>query len=500
MAGSSARRWVIEGACVALFLLIGAASRLYRLEEVPPRISADEYTTTAEVFEILHGKGPPLFGLDWKPMPALTSHATALLMRVVGPTILGMRLLSILLSLLAAALLYGLLRQSCSVAVAWATAVVLLSNPWFLNFSRSGWENIHVGTYWLLFTWCFFSGLRPGARRWLYHLGAGTALALSCYGYFTGRLIVFCWLLCLPLASVLSGRRWRHVLAAYALIAATATLVFAPQLPVTIRNWDSFQQRVITVSIFNVDPAAVGSNSRLSLAASQLWKTTQYLFVGAGIGGVHYAPTDRPPFHWALVPLLLIGMIRALLRWRVGLWWWLLLLVPIIATQGFSVVGDPNLARMAPTCVAFFWFIGYGAGAVADLANQRWRYAAGIILAVGAIAISGQEWRFFEQWMLSPGVANARGGGVDYRDYARWREIQFRRIAAGKSCVPVVEWERPEIREALLRAHSGPEERAGSPDQRSSISEAVKKPPLMLRQAQHERHGPLISLRFFRSP
>jgi 4-amino-4-deoxy-L-arabinose transferase-like glycosyltransferase len=439
---------------ILVLLLIGGALRFERLNDLPPRLSDDEYTTTSEAFLVLHGKGPPLFGLDWKPMPALTTHVTALLMRIVGPTILGVRLLSILLSLAAAILLFAILRWSCSEGVAWCTALVLLSNPWFLNFSRSGWENLHVATYWLLFTWCFFRGLQAQRRQLLYHLGAGAALALSFYGYFTGRLVFVVWLLFFPVAKAVSGRRWCEIASAYAIITVTALLLFAPQVPSLARRWEFFQQRVNAVSLFRTDPTPLGYDSRTALAAHQLWKTSRYLIIGEGIGNVHYSPSDRPPFHPALIPFLLVGMGRALVRWRVGLWWWLLVLIPIIATQGLSVVGDPNLARMAATSVGFFWFIGYGAGAVADIVGERWRRGVVLAMAAGALAVSLQEWRFFEQWMLSPAVASARSAGVDYQDYTRWQEIQFQRIASGRPFISVVEWDRPEVRSALLRGET----------------------------------------------
>ncbi len=433
-----------------LLVILGAGVGLYHLDTVPPRISADEYSTASEVFEILHGKGPPLFGLDWKPMPALTEHVTALLMRAVGPTILGMRLLSILLGILAAVLLFSILRWSCSTLVAWVTAALMLCNPWFLNFMRSGWENLHVGAYWLLLTWCFFSGLRARRWTWLYYAGAGVALALSFYGYFAGRLILLSWLLYFPAAKLFSGRSWRHVITAYAVTSLTAAALFAPELPVVFRQWDRFQGRVRNVSIFSVDPAQHGYSSHLAMAAGQLARTARYLTIGMPIGGVHYAPSARPPFYPLLVPFLLIGMARAAIRWRYGLWWWLLVLVPVVATQGLSNVGDPNLARMAGTCVGFFWFIGYGLGAFAELGGKRLQMAVNVVLVAGALAIGVREWRFFQDWMLSDGVKSARGGGVDYQDYDRWQEIQFARIEAGEHFVNVLDWEKPEIRRRLL--------------------------------------------------
>ena len=445
------RRWV-DGGLVALLVLVGTALRFYELESVPPRLSADEYTTALDVFEINAGKGPPLFGLDWKPMPALTSHLTAVLVRVTGPSILGLRLLSIVLSLVAALLLFVLLRWTCSPGVAFAAALSLLANPWFLNFSRSGWENAHVAAYWLAFSWCFFSGLR--AERWaaVRFVAAGVALALSCYGYFTGRLLVAAWLLFLPVAAAVVRRSWRRVLGGYAITAATAVVLFAPQIPVLVRDWDGFQRRVSNVSLLNADPADQGyapGTSRTAMAADQLWRTVRYLTVGLEIGKVHYSPSARPPLHPILIPFLLLGLVAAAIHWRDGLWWWLLLGVSVTVTQALSV-GAPDLARLVVVCPILFWFIGYGAEVAVGWLPERLRSGATAALAVGALLLTLAEWRYFESWMLSDGVTVTRGGGVDYREYARWQTMQADRLARGRPPLPVVEWERPEVRQAVL--------------------------------------------------
>jgi hypothetical protein len=446
------RRGWVDGALIALLVLIGAGLRVYELESVPPRLSADEYTTALDVFEINAGKGPPLFGLDWKPMPALTSHLTAVLVRVTGPSILGLRLLSIVLSLAAAVLLYVLLRWTAAPGVAFAAALGLLANPWFLNFSRSGWENAHVATYWLAFTWCFFSGLRAERGALMRYAGAGLALALSCYGYFTGRLLVVAWLLFLPLAPAVVRRPWRHVLVAYALTGAIAVALFAPQIPVLVRDWDGFQRRVRNVSLLNADPAEQGyepGTSRAAMAADQLWRTARYLTVGLEIGKVHYSPSARPPLHPVVIPFLLLGLGAAARHRRDGLWWWLLLGVAVVVTQGVSI-GAPDLARLVVACPILFWFVGYGAETAVRWLPQRLRRAATVALALGALVLALVEWRYFESWMLSDGVAVSRGGGVDYREYARWQAMQADRLAHGRPTLPVVDWERPEVREAIM--------------------------------------------------
>jgi hypothetical protein len=272
------------------------------------------------------------------------------------------------------------------------------------------------------------------------------------YGYFSGRLLLVSWFLFLPVAAAIYP--WRETAKVYAAILVIGALLFAPQVPAIARDWDRFQQRVRVVSLLDANPRDHGYGSHVAMAAAQLRETVRYLIVGRGIGGVHYSPSGRPPFHPLLIPFLLIGLGRGLWRWRTGLWWWLLLVVPIVSTQGLSIASDPNLARLAGVCVVFFWFIGYGFAAIVESSNATYRRLAGVALVAFAIGVSVSEWRYFLAWMKSPAVAVARGGGVDYWDYPRWRQLQFERIEQGQRPIHVLEWERPEIRASLLQSLS----------------------------------------------
>jgi hypothetical protein len=154
-----------------------------------------------------------------------------------------------------------------------------------------------------------------------------------------------------------------------------------------------------------------------------------------------------------VIPFLLLGLVAAAVHRRDGLWWWLLLGVAVVVTQGLSI-GAPDLARLVVACPILFWFVGYGAEMAVRGLHPRLRVGTTVALACGALLLAAVEWRYFESWMLSDGVTVTRGGGVDYREYVRWQAMQADRLAHGRPPLPVVEWERPEVRETVLDGHA----------------------------------------------
>jgi hypothetical protein len=180
-----------------------------------------------------------------------------------------------------------------------------------------------------------------------------------------------------------------------------------------------------------------------------LWRTVRYLTIGLEIGKVHYSPSMRPPLHPVLIPFLLLGLVAAAVSWRDGLWWWLSLAVPLVATQGLSI-GAPDLARLVVVCPILFWFVGYGAETFVRWLPRHLRGGATVAIVAGAVLLAVAEWRYYESWMLSDAVSLARGGGVDHREYSRWQAMEQDRLARGRPPLPVVEWERQEVRQAVL--------------------------------------------------
>ncbi|HMN30637.1 MAG TPA: hypothetical protein PKE45_20970, partial [Caldilineaceae bacterium] len=164
----------------------------------------------------------------------------------------------------------------------------------------------------------------------------GAFVGLSLYTYTSSRTVPFVVAFTLG-AGVLFGRRphlpWRRGLAALAVIAATAMLVFAPLGLYFLNHWDIFSDRASEVSIFNQAEAPQGP----LYAFVRSTVRTALMFVTLPDSNMRHNPAQRPVFDWVLAAWLVIGLLVALAHWRrmhylFSPLWFGLLAVPALLT------------------------------------------------------------------------------------------------------------------------------------------------------------------------
>lgn len=224
--GSWRRRiaaFVVNEWALLVLLVFSCAIRFSYLNVFPANLSCDECDNLREIWEINWSGKPGLFDLDWKPQPAFSQHLSALTVRLLGDDprpfvqrlqraaspderraireewkqatadlddLFALRFNSALISVIALLPFYYLMRRSVSRPAALAGVLLLSINPTYLNFSRSGWENVHI----CLATLMAVSGVvraMEGRKPWLLNVvltGVGAAWGL--YGYFSGRAII----------------------------------------------------------------------------------------------------------------------------------------------------------------------------------------------------------------------------------------------------------------------------------------------------------------------
>jgi 4-amino-4-deoxy-L-arabinose transferase-like glycosyltransferase len=210
------------------------AGRAFGLADAPGGLYGDEAVFGLHARALLAGERIDPFGEGMPQIPALWTWLQAGAMAVLGDGVGGLRASSALLHAAASPLLYTLLRRDLGALPAAGGALVLAFAPWSLHFGRLALNEAALVPCTIGAFAALLAALRAGgAGAWV---RAGTFVALC---FYAGNKAVL-----LPPALIAGGAGawlavraharpgaapipWRGLL----LLAATALLAFAPQLP-----------------------------------------------------------------------------------------------------------------------------------------------------------------------------------------------------------------------------------------------------------------------------
>lgn len=363
-AGQLRRR--IEWLILCLVVLAAFLIRVYNLDRFPDTVLADEADNAQSAVRILYNQPPAngFFGFDWTSQPAFSVYKEAAFIAIFGFNIMAMRLPSAVISALTLIPFYLLLRRQLSAVASLLATILLATDVWYLNFSRSGWNCIDICFYMLMAMLFLVLALNtmtsangPRWLKWGHFAMAGFFCALGLYGYPSGRAITLAVAAFFPIALLFNRKHWKTLLLGYLLLFTVEAVAFAPEGVYVARNWDLFNGRSNVVLIFN-SPAYKADPVGTML--HQLDWNIRGPWDGHVNNTPQYSPVGEPQLDQVTSLLTLLGMPLTLalgrLRGRPETWlWWLMLLAGWSLTQ-LLTVGTPNGARgigYMPTLVYF---------------------------------------------------------------------------------------------------------------------------------------------------
>ena len=188
------RAWIV------LILLAAAGLRLLMLGDarpgmtgVPPGMTHDEADHGLTALSILDGARALYFPIGYGREP-LYDYATAVVMRVTGPTILAGRLTSVYFSLLLIAAVYAWARRAFGAPVALLTAAGLAAGFWPLMTARQALRSSALPAVFALGVLFFWQGMGEQRRTatgssLLPFVASGLLLGLSFYTYLPARVL-----------------------------------------------------------------------------------------------------------------------------------------------------------------------------------------------------------------------------------------------------------------------------------------------------------------------
>ena len=251
-------------AIIALTLLAGFL-RLWRLDSVPPGWRDDELINSLVISQKVLDGDLAVYYADASGHEALYHAFNALMLGLFGPTVAGIRWLSVFLGTLTVPLTFLVGRRLFDDKVGLVAAALLTVSFWSLMYSRTGIRHIALPVFALATFYFFLRGLdfdssqtstEQGRSRhavhkenkWVDFLLAGIFMGLGFYTYFASRgmpliLLAFCIYLLL-FARDLLGRHWRGILLTF-----VAAFLLALPLLVTLRQQPESEARVEELAV-----------------------------------------------------------------------------------------------------------------------------------------------------------------------------------------------------------------------------------------------------------
>ena len=419
----------LELAAAGGIFVVAIVVRLWRLGTVPRIIAGDETDNIQVAYHIIAGTGPGIFGFDWKPAPIFSLYPLAWTIQTFGDSVADFRLFPVILSLLVIAMFYVVARESMGAPAALLALGLLVTNLWFLHFSRTAWENANASFFALGACWSTTRALKTG-RMWLWAL-TGLFVAFGLYGYFSGRFIFVSVALIAAIAVAMRWAPWKRTLMGLGLAAVISAALFAPMAYNIARDWDYFNQRTKNASIFTSIPNAQTKPDNLT-GWPMAWYNVKRNYNGwilmrpnvfeSGLWS-RYTPKQRAPLGFIAMHLFWAGLLVAVfLRWRDTFAWWTFL-APLAIAQIFSR-GTPDLARGLIFAPFYFLFIGIALDeGIRRLKTVPLQAAAVALAAVAVIWVGVLNVRDYFEWQESPSIQALRLPGVDVCEFADWQKL-----------------------------------------------------------------------------
>ncbi len=396
-----------ELAALALWVLLAAFLRLWRIEQIPYPLSGDEAAMGLEARRVMAGELRNPFTVGWLSHPTLWFFGQAQVMALVGSNILGLRLLSALIGVTSVITLYLAAREMFGLAVAQIAAALLAAYPFHIHFSRQGLNNISDA--WLT-PLVFFFLLRGLRRRehWAMAL-AGVCLGLMQYGYLGSRvapLVVAAFLLTLALGEREFIARHARGLLALVIGALAAGM---PILFWYLRHPNDFSARLVIIGILQTG----WLDAEMARTGRTAWQVLGEQLQRAFLAFNFY--TDTGPHYHAPQPLLsflpsiffVFGVADALLHGRdrrMALLLWAVVLPLIFG--GALTIGVPFAARLVvcipAVCILVAWGIWRLSSLVGWLAAQRGTWAIGLAALITALVMVNDVRFYFGEYASKP--------------------------------------------------------------------------------------------------
>jgi len=421
---------------LGIIIILSLVVRFLAIDKLLANLICDECDNMGNIYQIIYSKGPGIFGLDWKPQPAFSVYLMSVFVRIFGESVLGLRSASIILSTIALIFFYFLCKRAMSQGAALAATFILSFNSWYLHFSRSGWENIHICLYELIAFLSIEKALET--KKWRYYVTGAIGIALGLYGYFAGIFIIPSVMLYFLFVLRYHRTQWLRVIAGFLLMFILVLILFLPQGISIIKQWKYFNRRPENVFVFNQKLPYMDKDSWTGVIIENAKRNIMTLYDGTHSNNPRYFPPREPLFDKMSCILIFTGMFLSLYAWRKSALWWCIFL-PHFFIQ-IITVHTPDGARGIAMVPVFFFFAGLAIDQFKNTWYGFWQQKAPITLIAICIFTAWFNINKYKAWFSSQNALDMRHPAVLCSEFDDWQTVQIYKVKSENKPINVEAW------------------------------------------------------------
>lgn len=378
----------------------------------------------------------PILNSNWNGSHALNNYLLTLPWEIAGRPFWGLRIAPIIFSITTVLVVFIILVK---LVKKWETAflgaLLLTVNPWFLNFSRSSWENIANA---LAVSILILAYVLDRKREWISIGLVVLVTIISPYLYHPGK-VIFIVGLCLLFYLIFFRLNVRS---------RSKTIVFLLALALIVIGTIPYFSKISTDQLQRLNAVYIGkeANTR-KILIQNLHRSSMgvaFFYSSYWHGGMNgrYLPLDGWLIPQLLICLYWIGIVYSIKKAPLLILIYVLLYFPI----NLLSLQTPDAARSVHIVPLIFVFIGLGMWIVylglKRICNNHHNFQIVIFLLLTLIILitAVGEWQRYWRWINSSEALKAREPAIFYQEYQFWLQENLLNIQRHGNTNNIGEW------------------------------------------------------------
>lgn len=422
---------------IIIVFLISYLLRVILIDSIPQNINPDEADTLRTFLTARHTNNPSFFSFNWNGAPAINAYLIGFFWELFHRSIFGLRFASILISSLSVVLFFILSYKLVKrIELSFVLSLALASNPWFLNFSRSGWENIFNSfSLLIIFVGFYFLYQKNKLKTAIVLLVLGSVLGF--YFYHPGKL--FLPITMLILFTLMNLKRFKIHVFTFIIFAFISLSLIIPQLlNISSRN-NSSLSRITNVSILNQPNSfkLFQNNFKRNITGFLFFNKNEF---DVGLNA-RYIPLNSNPINPFLTIFYLVGLLVALIEYPYYFMFYIFTLLPIELLS----LGTPDAARAVHIAPVIFIFILLGIDFFLRKIKKYYlcfyKNTNLIIFLLIVIIIFVQTSTYFS-WITKQSTLAGREPAIWKQEYNTWLNYLEKSLILNRVGFTVDEWKK----------------------------------------------------------